>query len=168
MSIDTYGLPSEQYEEFFEDNVAFSAKLYVKSCQILKDNGAGAIDFKTTLDLYQEAVYQTNDDCRRYQKANNPDAIKENDLLGSESLQGRVDERGPGCQCQGRSTRRLHRTAGRVPQLLSSTVSRNSGRLILPAIAGIALRGRPGHDVKLTIHLNTTPCLNLCLPPYFR
>jgi hypothetical protein len=82
MSIDTYGLPSEQYEEFFEDNVAFSAKLYVKACQILKDNGAGAIDFKTTLDLYQEAVYQTNDDCRRYQKANNPEAIKENDLFG--------------------------------------------------------------------------------------
>jgi hypothetical protein len=82
MSIDTYGLPSEQYEEFFEDNVTFSTKLYVKACQILKDNGAGAIDFKTTLDLYQEAVYQTNDDCRRYQKANNPDAIKENDLFG--------------------------------------------------------------------------------------
>ena len=82
MSIDTYGLPSEQYEEFFEDNVTFSAKLYVKACQILKDNGAGAIDFKTTLDLYQEAVYQTNDDCRRYQKANNPEAIKDNDLFG--------------------------------------------------------------------------------------
>jgi hypothetical protein len=82
MSIDTYGLPSEQYEEFFEDNVAFSAKLYVKACQILKDNGAGAIDFKTTLDLYQEAAYQTNDDCRRYQKANNPEALKDTDLLG--------------------------------------------------------------------------------------
>jgi hypothetical protein len=82
MSIDTYGLPSEQYEKFFEDNVVFSAKLYVKACQILRDNGAGAIDFKTTLDLYQEAVYQTNDDCRRYQKANNPEAIKDNDLFG--------------------------------------------------------------------------------------
>jgi hypothetical protein len=82
MSIDTYGLPSEQYEEFFEDNVVFSAKLYVKACQILKDNGAGAIDFKTTLDLYQEAAYQTNDDCRRYQKANNPEALKDTDLLG--------------------------------------------------------------------------------------
>jgi hypothetical protein len=82
MSIDTYGLPSEQYEEFFEDNVKFAAKLYVKACEILRDNGAGAIDFKTTLDLYQEAAYQTNDDCRRYQKANNPEAIKDTDLLG--------------------------------------------------------------------------------------
>jgi hypothetical protein len=82
MSIDTYGLPSEQYEEFFEDNVTFAAKLYVKACQILRDNGAGAIDFKTTLDLYQEAIYGTNDDCRKYQKANNPEAIKDNDIFG--------------------------------------------------------------------------------------
>jgi hypothetical protein len=82
MSIDTYGLSSEQYEEFFECNVEFAAKLYVKACKILKDNGAGAIDFKTTLDLYQEAIYGTNDDCRRYQKANNPEAIKDNDLFG--------------------------------------------------------------------------------------
>jgi hypothetical protein len=81
-NIDTYGLPSEQYEEFFEDNVEFAAKLYVKACQILRDNGAGAIDFKTTLDLYQEAIYGTNDDCRRYQKVNNPEAIKDNDIFG--------------------------------------------------------------------------------------
>jgi hypothetical protein len=81
-NIDTYGLSSEQYEEFFEDNVEFAAKLYVKACQILRDNGAGAIDFKTTLDLYQEAIYGTNDDCRRYQKSNNPEALKDTDLLG--------------------------------------------------------------------------------------
>jgi hypothetical protein len=81
-NIDTYGLSSEQYEEFFEDNVEFAAKLYVKACQILKDKGAGAIDFKTTLDLYQEAIYGANDDCRRYQKVNNPEAIKDNDIFG--------------------------------------------------------------------------------------
>jgi hypothetical protein len=115
MSIDTYGLPSEQYEEFFEDSVAFSAKLYVKACQILRDNGAGAIDFKTTLDLYQEAVYQTNDDCRRYQKVNNPEAIKDNESVGSESLQGRVDGRDPSCQRQGR------RTADYIAQFLTIT-----------------------------------------------
>jgi hypothetical protein len=32
--------------------------------------------------MYQEAVYTTNDDCRRYQKSNNPDALKENDMYG--------------------------------------------------------------------------------------
>ena len=82
MSIDTYGLSSEQYEEFFEDNVRFAAKLYLLSCNILSSEGVGNVDFKTALDMYQEAVYATNDDCRRYQKANNPEAIKDVDLLG--------------------------------------------------------------------------------------
>ena len=82
MTIDNYGLPSEQYEEFFEDNVEFAAKLYVKACQILKDNGAGAIDFKTTLEIFNDCVYTTNDDCRRYQKVNNPDAVMVNDIFG--------------------------------------------------------------------------------------
>ena len=81
MSIDTYGLSSQQYEEFFEDNVRFAAKLYLLSCNILSAEGVGNVDFKTALDMYQEAIYATNDDCRRYQKANNPEAIKDTDLL---------------------------------------------------------------------------------------
>lgn len=81
MSIDTYGLPSEQYEEFFEDNIRFAAQLYLKTCNVISAEGAGSVDFKTVLDMYQEAVYQTNDDCRRYQKTNNPEAIKDTDLL---------------------------------------------------------------------------------------
>lgn len=83
MSIDTYGLSSEQYEEFFEDNVRFAAKLYLLSCNILSAEGVGNVDFKTALDMYQECVYTTNDDCRRYQKANNPDAIKNCDEIFS-------------------------------------------------------------------------------------
>lgn len=82
MSIDTYGLSSEQYEEFFEDNIRFSAQLYVKTCNIMSAEGANNVDFKTVLDLYQEAIYAANDDCRRYQKANNPEAIKDTDFLG--------------------------------------------------------------------------------------
>ena len=82
MSIDTYGLPSEEYEEFFEDNIRFAAQLYLKTCNILSAEGAGSVDFKTVLDMYQETVYATNDDCRKYQKANNPEAIKDTDLFG--------------------------------------------------------------------------------------
>lgn len=82
MSIDTYGLPSEQYVKFFKDNVRLAARLYVDACNILSAEGAGNVDFKTVLDMYQEAVYATNDDCRRYQKTNNPEAIKDTDLLG--------------------------------------------------------------------------------------
>ena len=79
MSIDTYGLSSEQYQEFFEKNVRLAAELYLQTCNILTTKGVGSVDFKTVLDMYQEAVYATNDDCRRYQKANNPDALKDND-----------------------------------------------------------------------------------------
>jgi hypothetical protein len=77
MSIDTYGLSSEQYTEFFHNNVRFAAKLYLDTCNILTSEGVGNVDFKTVLDMYQEAVYTTNDDCRRYQRTNNPEALKE-------------------------------------------------------------------------------------------
>jgi hypothetical protein len=79
MSIDTYGLSTEQYQEFFEDNVRFAAELYLQTCNILTTKGVGSVDFKTVLDMYQEAVYATNEDCRRYQKANNPEVLKDND-----------------------------------------------------------------------------------------
>ena len=82
MSIDTYGLSTEQYQEFFEDNVRFAAELYLQTRNILSVKNVGNVDFKTVLNMYQEAVYQTNDDCRRYQKVNNPEAIKDTDLLG--------------------------------------------------------------------------------------
>jgi hypothetical protein len=77
MSLDTYGLSSEQYTEFFHKNVRFAAKLYLDTCNILTSEGVGNVDFKTVLDMYQESVYMTNDDCRRYQRTNNPDALKE-------------------------------------------------------------------------------------------
>ena len=79
MSIDTYGLPSDQYVKFFKDNIRFAARLYLDTCNILSAEGVGNVDFKTVSDMYQEAVYATNDACRRYQKTNNPDALKEND-----------------------------------------------------------------------------------------
>jgi hypothetical protein len=48
----------------------------------LSSEGVGNVDFKTVSEMYQEAVYTTNDDCRRYQKSNNPEALKDTDLLG--------------------------------------------------------------------------------------
>jgi hypothetical protein len=82
MSIDTYGLSSEQYTEFFHKNIRAAAKLYLDTCNILSSEGVGNVDFKTVSEMYQEAVYTTNDDCRRYQKSNNPEALKDTDLLG--------------------------------------------------------------------------------------
>lgn len=83
MSIDTYGLPAEQYAEFFQKNVRFAAKLYLDTCNILSAEGVGNVDFKTVSEMYQEAVYATNDDCRRYQKANNPESIEKYDEIFS-------------------------------------------------------------------------------------
>jgi hypothetical protein len=82
MAFDTYGLSTEQYVKFFKDNVRLSARLYLDTCNILSAEGAGNLDFKTVLDMYQEAVYAANDDCRKYQKTNNPEAIKDNDIFG--------------------------------------------------------------------------------------
>ena len=77
MTIDTYGLTSDQYKEFFEKNIRFAAQLYLKAQNIIFSTGVSNADFKTILDLYSETVYATNDDCRRYQKSNNPEALKE-------------------------------------------------------------------------------------------
>jgi hypothetical protein len=77
MSIDTYGLTYKKYAEFFHENIRFAAKLYLDTCNILNAEGVGNVDFKTVLDMYQEAVYTANDDCRRYQRTNNPEALKE-------------------------------------------------------------------------------------------
>ena len=79
MSIETYGLSSEQYAEFFENNLRTAVALYLQTFNAL---ASANVDFKTIFRLYQETVYVTNDDCRRYQKANNPEAIKDNDLFG--------------------------------------------------------------------------------------
>jgi hypothetical protein len=77
MTIDTYGLTSDQYEEFFDKNIRFAAQLYLKAQNIIFSTGVSNADFKTILDLYSETLYATNDDCRRYQKSNNPEALKE-------------------------------------------------------------------------------------------
>ena len=82
MSIDTYGLSTEQYQEFFEDNVRFAAKLYKRAHALLNKEDLGYLELKATHELFTDAVYAANNDCRRYQKVNNPEAIKENDLFG--------------------------------------------------------------------------------------
>jgi len=77
MTIDTYGLGFDQYEDFFEKNIRLAARLYLKANTIIVNEGVTHADFKTLLDLYQEAIYGTNDECRRYQRCNNPEALKE-------------------------------------------------------------------------------------------
>ena len=81
MTIDTYSLSEEQYTEFFHDNVRLAAKLYLDAVNITVAEGIGNVDFKTLHEIYNDAIYSTNDDCRRYQKEHNPEVIKDNDLF---------------------------------------------------------------------------------------
>mgnify|MGYP003348745002 CR=1 FL=1 len=81
MTIDTYNLSEEQYTEFFHDNVRLAAKLYLDAVNITVAEGIGNVDFKTLREIYNDAIYATNDDCRRYQKEHNPEVIKNNDLF---------------------------------------------------------------------------------------
>ena len=81
MTIDTYNLSEEQYTEFFHDNVRLAAKLYLDAVNITVAEGIGNVDFKTLHEIYNDAIYATNDDCRRYQKEHNPEVIKDNDLF---------------------------------------------------------------------------------------
>ena len=81
MTIDTYNLSEEQYTKFFHDNVRLAAKLYLDAVNITVAEGIGNVDFKTLREIYNDAIYATNDDCRRYQKEHNPEVIKDNDLF---------------------------------------------------------------------------------------
>mgnify|MGYP006271125795 CR=1 FL=1 len=81
MTIDTYNLNEEQYTEFFHDNVRLAARLYLDAVNITVAEGIGNVDFKTLHEIYNDAIYATNDDCRRYQKEHNPEVIKDNDLF---------------------------------------------------------------------------------------
>lgn len=80
MTIDTYKLSEEQYTEFFHDNVRFAVKLYLDAVNITVAEGLGNVDFKTLQEIYNDAIYASNDDCRRHQKEHNPEVIKGNDI----------------------------------------------------------------------------------------
>ena len=56
--------------------------MYKRAHALLNKEDLGYLELKATHELFTDAVYATNDDCRRYQKVNNPEAIKENDLFG--------------------------------------------------------------------------------------
>lgn len=75
MTIDTYGLSSEQYKEFFEDNLFFGIQLYKTTLDLLSAEGIGNVDFKTVRELYTDVIYATNESCREYQKTNDPSAL---------------------------------------------------------------------------------------------
>jgi hypothetical protein len=81
MTIDTYQLPEEQYTKFFEKNARLACQLYLKLHNIATIEGVGNIDYRTLMELYNDSVYASNDDCRQYQKKHDPEIVKEDELM---------------------------------------------------------------------------------------
>jgi|DEB19_MinimDraft_3_1074340.scaffolds.fasta_scaffold00672_15 hypothetical protein len=96
MTIDTYQLSEEQYTEFFEDNARFACQLYLKLNNIASSEGVGNIDYRTLIELYNDSIYASNEDCRQYQKQNNPEIVSkyQEDLFiyGSPSREEMMEE----------------------------------------------------------------------------
>jgi hypothetical protein len=76
MTLDTYGLPEEEYLTIFEKKAEFA-------CKALRIVERVAIDYSIKMepklfwDLYQEIGYATDDACRIKQKKEDPQAIEE-------------------------------------------------------------------------------------------
>ena len=86
MTIDAYGLPFEQYEDFFSGNAVNLIETYITTDkyftkEIEKVYGETATyisgDSPVFLELFNGIVYETNDECPRYQKKNNPEAMED-------------------------------------------------------------------------------------------
>lgn len=94
MTIDTYQLPDEQYAKFFDKNARFACQLYLKLHNIATIEGVGNIDFRTLMEIYNDCVYASNEDCRQYQKKHDPEVVKQDDYLiyGSPSREEMMEE----------------------------------------------------------------------------
>ena len=94
MTVDTYQLSEEQYTKFFDKNARFACQLYLKLHNVATIEGVGNIDFRTLMELYNDCVYASNEDCRQYQKKHDPDVVKQEDYLiyGSPSREEIMEE----------------------------------------------------------------------------
>ena len=75
MTLDTYGLPEEEYLAVFEEKAEFA-------CKALRIVGRVATDYNIKMepklfwDLYQEIGYAADDACRIKQKVQDPEALE--------------------------------------------------------------------------------------------
>ena len=75
MTLDTYGLPEEEYLAVFKEKAEFA-------CKALRIVGRVATDYNIKMepklfwDLYQEIGYATDDACRVKQKQEDPEALE--------------------------------------------------------------------------------------------
>ena len=105
MTIDAYGLPFEQYEDFFSSNASNLIETYVSTHKYFIDMieemygktvSYVPVDSPVFLELFNGIVYETNDECRRYQKKNNPEVVDGiklgRSLFGDDDLLDQIKE----------------------------------------------------------------------------
>ena len=76
MTLDTYGLPEEEYLAIFEKKAEFACKA-IKITARVADKYNIELEPKLWWDLYQEIGYATDDACRVKQKKEDPKALEE-------------------------------------------------------------------------------------------
>lgn len=76
MTLDTYGLPEEEYLAIFEKKAKFACKA-IRITARVADSYNIKLEPKLWWDLYQEIGYATDDACRVKQKKEDPEALEE-------------------------------------------------------------------------------------------
>ena len=76
MTLDTYGLPEEEYLTIFEKKARFACKA-IRIMARVADSYNIKLEPKLWWDLYQEIGYATDDACRVKQKKEDPEALEE-------------------------------------------------------------------------------------------
>lgn len=77
MTLDTYGLPEDEYLAIFEKKTEFACKALRIVERVAEVTYNIKLDPKLFWDLYQEIGYATDDACRVKQKKEDPQAIEE-------------------------------------------------------------------------------------------
>ena len=82
MTLDTYGLPEEEYLAIFEKKAEFACKA-IKITARVADSYNIKLEPKLWWDLYQEIGYATDDACRVKQKKEDPEALEKRGYTSS-------------------------------------------------------------------------------------
>jgi hypothetical protein len=75
MTLDTHGLPEEEYLAIFEEKAEFACKT-IKIAGRVADSYNIKLEPKLWWDLYQEMGYAADDACRVKQKQQDPEALE--------------------------------------------------------------------------------------------
>lgn len=78
MTIDTYGLPEDQYLDLFKENALFTLKTFSAMINVAIKNNVKLNNFtdKFVWDLFQDIAFSTENAARQLQKEKDPEEFK--------------------------------------------------------------------------------------------